>query len=80
MTVLGPVNLPSELPYHSSRMFAKNVSAFLLHLARDGKLPVDPSDEIVRGTLAAHGGEVVHPRVREALGMPPLDPAPERTP
>lgn len=80
VTVLGPVNLPSELPYHASRMYAKNVSAFLLHLARDGKLTVDRRDEIVRGTLAAYGGEVVHPRVREALGLPPLDPAPERDP
>ena len=32
MTILGPANLPSEVPYHASQMFAKNVVTFLQHL------------------------------------------------
>ncbi|MEX0701156.1 MAG: Re/Si-specific NAD(P)(+) transhydrogenase subunit alpha [Planctomycetales bacterium] len=72
VTVLGPVNLPSEVPYHASEMYAKNVSTFLLHLVKGGTLSIDTADEIVRETLVARGGEVVHPRVREALGLPPL--------
>lgn len=77
--ILGPLNLPAGIPYHASQMYAKNVSNFLLHLVRDGKIILDLSDEITRGTLAAHDGEVTHPRVREALGLPPVDAPPERS-
>lgn len=79
VTVLGPLNLPASIPYHASQMYAKNVSTFLLHLVRDGEIVLDLTDEITRGTLAAHDGEVTHPRVREALGLPPVDPPPERS-
>ncbi len=79
VSILGPLNLPASVPYHASQMYAKNVSTFLLHLAREGRIVLDLGDEITRGTLAAHGGEVIHPRVREALRLPPLDPSPERS-
>jgi hypothetical protein len=46
----------------------------LLHLAADGKLKVDRSDEITAETLVTLGGRVVHPRVCEALGVPPPGP------
>lgn len=68
VTILGPANLPSDVPYHASQMFAKNVTTFLLHLVKDGKLQVDTSDEITRETLVAQDGQVVHAKVREALG------------
>lgn len=80
VTVLGPVDLASSVPYHASQMYAKNVSAFLLHHLRGGKFVIDPDDEITRETLVAHGGEVVHARVREALGLPPAEAAQGRTP
>ncbi len=67
VTVLGPTNLPSTVPYHASQMYARNVSALLLHLVRDGALALDPDDEITAGTLVSRDGEVVHPRVRELL-------------
>jgi NAD(P) transhydrogenase subunit alpha len=72
VTILGPTNLPSTVPYHASQMYAKNVTTFLLHLAKDGAVTLDPSDEIMRDTLIAHGGEVVNARVRQALGLPEL--------
>ena len=68
VTVLGPTNLPSTVPYHASRMYARNVSALLLHLVRDGAVEIDPDDEITAGTLVSRDGEVVHPQVRERLG------------
>ena len=71
VTVLGPVNVPSTAPYHASQMYAKNLSTFLLHIVKDGKLQLDMEDEITRDTMTARGGEVVHPRVREALGLAP---------
>lgn len=66
--ILGPVNLASTIPYHASQMYAKNIATFLKHLIKDGSLALDREDEIVRETLVTHAGEVVHPRVLEAMG------------
>jgi NAD(P) transhydrogenase subunit alpha len=65
--VFGPLDLPSTVPFHASQMYAKNVSAFLLHLASERRLVIDPDDDITAKTLVARGGQVVHPRVLEAL-------------
>ena len=72
VTILGPTNLPSEVPYHASQMFAKNVVTFLLHLAPKGELRIDPEDQITRDTLVTSDGEIVNARIREILGMPAL--------
>ena len=66
--IAGPLNLPSSIPYHASQMYAKNIATFLKYLVKDGRLALDLDDEIVRETLVTHAGDVVHPRVREALG------------
>ena len=71
VTIIGSINLASTVPYHASQMYARNISAFVLHLFRDGKLNLDTQDEITRETLLTHGGEVVNPRVREFFSMPP---------
>ena len=67
VTVIGPTNLPSEVPVQASQMFSKNVSTFLGELLKDGRLHLDLENEIVRGTLVAHEGRLVHPAVIEAL-------------
>ena len=67
VTVLGPTNLPASVPHHASQMYAKNVSTFLLHLLDNGKVRLNLDDEITQSTLVCHGGQVVHPRVRELL-------------
>jgi len=72
VTVLGPVNLASTVPYHASQLYARTAVAFLLHLAREGQLGRNQDDEITRETLVTLGGEVVHPGVRRALGLDPL--------
>ena len=69
VSILGPTNLPSEVPYHASQMYAKNITTFLLHLVDEGELKLDLEDEIVRGTLIARNGKVVNPRVCELLGI-----------
>jgi NAD(P) transhydrogenase subunit alpha len=66
VTILGPLNIPTTIPYHASQMYAKNVVTFLLHLITDGELEVDMEDEITAGTLITRSGEVVHPLVLEA--------------
>ncbi len=72
VTIIGWFNLASTVPYHASQMYARNVSAFLLHLVKDGKLQLDMADEIVRETMLTRGGEVVHARVREFFSLPAL--------
>jgi NAD(P) transhydrogenase subunit alpha len=67
--IFGPLNLASTVPYHASQMYARNVATFLKYLLKDGVLTLDRSDEIVRETLVTFGSEVVHPRVRESLGL-----------
>ncbi len=69
VTILGPTNLPADVPFHASQMFAKNITTLLAHLVREGKFPLDMTDEITRETLVARDGQVVHPRVRAALGL-----------
>ena len=65
--ILGPLNLPSAIPYHASQLYARNLAAFVGCLLQDGQLRLDREDEIVRETLVTFAGEVVHPRVRELL-------------
>jgi NAD(P) transhydrogenase subunit alpha len=69
VTILGPTDLVSRKPYHASQMFAKNVETFLRHLVKDGALTLDTADEITAGTLLCRDGEVVHPRIRDLLGI-----------
>jgi NAD(P) transhydrogenase subunit alpha len=68
VSIMGPLNVPSMIPYHASQMYARNVVSFLKHLVRDSKLIVDLDDEITRETLVTHAGDIVHPRVRSLAG------------
>ena len=72
VTVLGPINLPSTVPYDASQMYARNISSFLLQLTKNGSAWARPEDEIATATLVTRDGEVVHPRVRAALGLTEL--------
>ncbi len=71
VTILGPTNLPAEVPYHASQMYARNIANFVLHLARDGRLEPDWQDPIVSETLVARDGQVVHPRLVAGETPPP---------
>src|ERR1700726_4434385 len=72
VTIIGLVNLASNVPYHASQMYARNLTAFLLHLVKDGKLQLDTKDEIIRDTLLTYGGQVVNARLREFFSLPAL--------
>jgi NAD(P) transhydrogenase subunit alpha len=71
VTILGPTNLPSTVPYHASQMYAKNITTFLALLVKDGRPDPDQDDEIVRDTLLVRNGDVASPRVQELLGAVP---------
>jgi NAD(P) transhydrogenase subunit alpha len=72
VTIIGQINIASGVPYHASQMYARNITAFLLHLVKDGKLQLNLEDEITRDTLFTRGGEVFNPRVREFFALPEL--------
>ena len=77
VTIIGWFNLASAVPYHASQMYARNVSAFLLHLVKDEKMQLNLEDEIVGDTLLTRGGEVVNARVREFFSLPALPAEPK---
>jgi NAD(P) transhydrogenase subunit alpha len=72
VTIMGPTNLASGVPYHASMMYARNITAFVTHLVKDQKLNLNLSDQIVSDTLLTNAGEIVHERVRELLSIPGL--------
>ena len=61
---MRPTNLPATVPNHASQMYAKNVSSFLLHLVKEGRLHLDTADEITRETMVTRDGQVVHERMQ----------------
>ena len=63
----GPLNMGSSIPYHASQMYSKNITNFLLHLVKDGKINIDTEDEITRDTLVTRDGKVVNPKVQELI-------------
>ena len=73
VTIMGPANVASSIPLHASQMYARNQLAFLRNIVKDGELNLDMSDQITRESLLTHNGEVVNNRVREMLGMAPLE-------
>lgn len=66
--IVGPMNVPAQVPNHASQMYSKNMQTFLLHLAKDGALTIDPEDEITAGTLVARAGKITNSRVAELAG------------
>jgi NAD(P) transhydrogenase subunit alpha len=67
VVLAGPVNLPSTLPLHASQLYARTVINYLAHLLKDGAIRLDLNDELTRGPLVAHQGEVVHEVVKKTL-------------
>ncbi len=57
VTIIGPTDLPSTMPMHASQLYARNVVELLRLIIKDGKLNLDFSDEIIKGTCITHGGQ-----------------------
>ena len=75
ISILGPLNLASFVPFHASQMYGSNVASFLKLMVKNGELTLNREDEIIRETLVTYGGEVVNPRVSELLGVASAAPA-----
>jgi NAD(P) transhydrogenase subunit alpha len=65
--VIGPVNLPSSVAQHASKLYARNVQTLLDYIIKDGAIALDMTDEIVRGTTIVKDGEIVHEPTLQAL-------------
>ncbi|MGB0473904.1 MAG: Re/Si-specific NAD(P)(+) transhydrogenase subunit alpha [Porticoccaceae bacterium] len=73
VTILGPENLASEVAYHASQMYGKNIQTLLELILQDGNINLDFDDEIIAGTVVAHDGDVPHPHMRKLLDLPALE-------
>src|SRR5712691_10245852 len=65
--IIGPMNLPSTVPFQGSEMYARTVTSYLVHLLKDGTLHLDLDDELTRGPLVTHQGEIVHEVIKARL-------------
>ncbi|MFC2170741.1 Re/Si-specific NAD(P)(+) transhydrogenase subunit alpha [Calditrichota bacterium] len=69
ITIYGPLNIPSTVPFHGSQMFTRNLVNFMNNmLDKEGKLNLDMEDEIIRETMMTRDGKIVHPRILEMMG------------
>ncbi len=71
VTIVGPTNVPSTMPYDASVLYSRNAVALLGLIAKGGDLVLDMSDEIVRGTTLVKDGEIVHEPTKAALAGSP---------
>ena len=71
VTIIAPDNLPATMPSGSSAFYARNISALLLGMVKDGALNLDFEDEVTKSTVISHGGEVIQEATKKLL-----DPAP----
>ncbi|HUG55920.1 MAG TPA: NAD(P) transhydrogenase subunit alpha, partial [Candidatus Limnocylindrales bacterium] len=67
VTIIGQLNVPSSMPYHASQMYSRNVASLLALFVKDGRLAWDWEDEVVKGTVITHEGQVVHEATKKAL-------------
>jgi NAD(P) transhydrogenase subunit alpha len=66
VTIVGRVDLTSQMAVHASQMYSRNMEKFFFHLTADGNFKLDRADEITAGSLITHGGEIVHAKAKEA--------------
>jgi H+-translocating NAD(P) transhydrogenase subunit alpha len=72
VTIIAPLHISSDLAYHASQMYAKNISALVALLAPKGELNLNFSDDIIDAVVITANGEIRHEATRRRLGMEPL--------
>jgi NAD/NADP transhydrogenase alpha subunit len=67
--ICAPLNLPSSMPQHASLLFGRNLTHFVLAFwnEKEKRFNLDLEDEIIRGALVTHDGQVLHGPTRAAL-------------
>lgn len=74
VTIIGPKNVPGTVSRDSSQVYAKNVQTFLKEIVDEGAINVDLENQVIADTLVTKDGEVVNNRIREILGLTPIEP------
>jgi len=67
VTIIAPENLPASMPAGASAFYARNISALLLGMIKDGDLNLDFEDEVTRSTVISQGGAVLSEAVKKLL-------------
>jgi NAD(P) transhydrogenase subunit alpha len=71
VVIIAPLHISSDLAFHASHMYAKNIAALVTHLTKDGKLNLDFSDDITSAVCVTAGGEVRNPAILQRLSPTP---------
>jgi len=67
VTICAPLNLPASMPMHASMLYGRNLTSFVLEFWKDNAFQLDLEDEILKGALVTHDGQVVHEMARRAV-------------
>ena len=67
VTIDGTSNIPGTMPVHASELYAKNITALLTYMIKDGQLNLDLEDEIISGSMYTHNGEITHKQTKDTL-------------
>ena len=70
VTIIAPLHISSDLAFHASQMYAKNVAALVVLLAPKGELNLNFSDDIISAVCVTAAGEIRHTPTRQRLGLP----------
>ncbi len=68
VTIVGVTNLPATVPFDASQLYSRNLLALLQHLSKEGKVELDPEDDIVKGSLIVREGQIVHEATKGVAG------------
>jgi NAD(P) transhydrogenase subunit alpha len=67
VTIVAPENLPATMPAGASAFYARNISALLLGMVKDGNLNLDFDDEVTKATVITKDGAVIAEPVKKLL-------------
>jgi NAD(P) transhydrogenase subunit alpha len=65
VTIIGGLSVPSNVAFHASQAFSRNIEKLLLHITADGAWKIDLNEEITKGCVITREGEIVHAKVKE---------------
>ena len=75
VTIIAPLHISSDLAFHASQMYAKNVAALVALLAPKGALELNLDDDIIAAVCMTTGGEIRHAPTRDRLSPQPAESA-----
>lgn len=67
VTICGPANIPAMMPLHASVLYSRNLTTFFTTFWKDGAFNLDVNDEIIKGCMVTHAGQVTHEPTKKAM-------------